>query len=745
MNTEQGDVYGLVTAIVNIEPGGAAAVAKRLGVTTSTVTRWMDGTSRPRAAHEGRIRSIAVKRHLVAEGAQSELQFSDPVPTSDLRPAFEHSLREMREVLHRRGSLSSRHEALDELAKLLFAHFLSLGQGQGGLCSVRPLMGKGTATALHVFVENQFRLHLPTSISHELDAQHFRLRLRASEDDLAAELISCFSTPELTSNGFTHWAEDRPDLLNDAFGHFLADSFVDEKELGQYLTPHEVVDLMVAIGLDSLGPDRVAALCDPTRVASAGVILDPSCGVGSFLSMVLRTLAPQVRADHGSDAVAPWVAEMMASALVGIDKSERMIRLALTNLALFGVPSANLHLANALSHHGSDGEITLGLGGKAQLILTNPPFGAEFDRQELRHSEFAKHVGSGERIDSELLFMERYLEWLAPGGVLVTIIPDSILTNKGAYEALRDWLGDRIELLSVVSLPKVTFGAAGTDTKTSILHVRKTANASPSTAYFAVCNDIGYEVVTRDSQRRKVRTGDGELRRIQSEIISGGPPESGRRVRFDNRSHRWDATFYCGVPEWIEQTIARHGPSAVRLRDLASLVSDRRDPRRFSDDSFNYIEISNIARDRSVSSKSVASCAAPSRARKTVKAGDILVSTVRPDRRTIGVVPSWLDNAICSTGIAVLRCHDGFDPQVVAAILQSDVANAQILRHNVGIAYPAIDEECLPDIVLPASINEIAGLSQHGKNLRRVSDQLQSVQNALDTGVERAITNWQRK
>ncbi len=48
------------------------------------------------------------------------------------------------------------------------------------------------------------------------------------------------------------------DLLNDTFGQFLTDSFTDEKELGQYLTPPEVVRFMVELGLQSLLPGTYA-------------------------------------------------------------------------------------------------------------------------------------------------------------------------------------------------------------------------------------------------------------------------------------------------------------------------------------------------------------------------------------------------------------------------------------------------------------------------------------------------------
>ena len=110
-----------------------------------------------------------------------------------------------------------------------------------------------------------------------------------------------------------------------------------------------------------------------------------------------------------------------------------MIKLALTNLALFGIPSVNLHLANSLRRFRNEAEITNQLSGRVKLILTNPPFGAEFSGDDIELYKIATNWSkrSLKSVDSEVLFMERYIDWLAPNGVLVAIVPDSILTNRG--------------------------------------------------------------------------------------------------------------------------------------------------------------------------------------------------------------------------------------------------------------------------------------------------------------------------
>ena len=191
----------------------------------------------------------------------------------------------------------------------------------------------------------------------------------------------------------------------------------------------------------------------------------------------------------------------LENVVVGIDKSERMVRLALTNVAMFGFPMAKLHLANSLARNGQDGKLTESVAGKVRLILTNPPFGACFQGNDLLKYKIATSWSRRfpGRLDSEVLFLERYLDWLAPGGHLVAIVPDSILTNQGVFEDLRRGIADSVDLCSIVSLPTVTFGVAGTNTKTSVLHLRKKdrANGKARRTAFAICQDIGFTVATR--------------------------------------------------------------------------------------------------------------------------------------------------------------------------------------------------------------------------------------------------------
>ncbi|MEO6788730.1 MAG: N-6 DNA methylase [Chthoniobacteraceae bacterium] len=738
--------------LLDAHAGNPQLLAVQVGVSPASVQRWVNGETKPRPAYEAKLRKlhsdISTGSSVVRE---DEVAYRVTPHHPMITEAVDQTLRSIREILHKRAHLASRSQALDELSKLLFTHVEGLRSGSGGLSQQVFRNGSdskaGAAVLLKRHVDQTLRENLPKSLAHTVDPREFELRLRPHEDDLALELVGCFETLQRQTSSFNFSGFD---ILNEVFGKFLADSFIDEKELGQYLTPPEVVRFMVSLAVQSMSKDELQTLCDPDKCPDFGLILDPSCGVASFLAEMVHTLGERMQARlPAREKREQWLRKMLTRVVVGIDKSERMVRLALTNVAMFGLPMARLHLANSLARHGEDGKLTDSLAGKAGLILTNPPFGATFQGNDLVKyrlaTQWARKLPA--HVDSELLFIERYLDWLAPGGQLVAIVPDSILTNKAVFEDLRRAIAGSVELCSVVSLPSVTFGVAGTSTKTSILHLRKKAERSPrahATA-FAICQDIGFTVATKSNQRTKAVHGPGELPRILDEI--GSHPSKPKFVKWMEdvgNCERWDAQCHASLSAEIEQRLAQKAGEDLTVADVADLVDERADPRRWGTQQFSYIEISDIdAKTCAVYANTVETHATPSRARKMVRAGDVLVSTVRPERGAVGVVPAQLDKSICTTGLAVLRPR-GIDPLILAMLLKTDFVLAQVMRNNVGIAYPAINEACLLEVLLPIRRSELSGIEKHAKQLADADARLQVLRSSFSATIEDAGAAWRQ-
>jgi len=740
----------VLKAVIDAHAGDAQLLAVQLKASPASVQRWLSGNAKPRPAYEAKLRQIYSE---LSRNPDALHETAPPYRVTPHHPmiteAVDQTLRSIREILHKRGRLSSRGQALDELSKLLFAHLESMRAGEKGISSEnlarRQSSGKGLAASLKSFVDEAVRRGLPASLAHEVDLKDFELNLKPQEQELAQEVVDCFETLHRQTNAFNFSGLD---ILNEVFGKFLADSFIDEKELGQYLTPPEVVRFMVGLALKAIEEDTLQTLCSPKRCAEAGLILDPSCGVASFLTEMVQSLRERVVAEVGDPRLRElWLRNMLENVVVGIDKSERMVRLALTNVAMFGFPLTKLHLANSLARNGNDAKLTDSLAGKVRLILTNPPFGACFQGNDLVKYKIATDWSRRfpGRLDSEILFMERYLDWLAPGGHLIAIVPDSILTNQGVFEDLRRAIVDTVELCAVVSLPTVTFGVAGTNTKTSVLHLRKRdrANGKVRTTAFAVCQDIGFTVATRANQRTKAVHGPGDLPAILEEIAS--PPDQPKSVKWLEKAtqlDRWDAQHHASLSAEIEQRLNRKDEADLRVSDVAQLVDERADPRRWGTNQFNYIEISDIDLQTClVYSNVIDAKATPSRARKLVRAGDVLVSTVRPERGAVGVVGTHQDGSVCTTGLAVLRPTQ-INPLTLAHLLKTEFVVTQLMRNNVGIAYPAINESCLLDVLLPIRREDLPRLESQAKEIAAAEERLFHIRRQFSETLSDAGAGW---
>lgn len=696
----------MVSHLIELNGGSAALAARQLGSSIASLSRYLSGETKPRRLVEERLRALVSGPADLLE----PLNAPEPGRLDQLEHAIAETLNALREEFHRSATTSKRQDVLDLVAVLVFAHVTSVDAGGPGISTYLADTNNSAAEGLNDFIRATLKQRLADFNGHSVNLDRFFVPLTPADEGFAKALLAIFTKD--TAFRSLHEA-GRNDLVNEVFSRFMSASFVDEKEMGQYLTPPEIVRFMVEVGVHLLDPVARAELMNPINSGKT-VILDPSCGVGSFLAEAVRHLHERMRRVHPSVA-SSWLDDFTARRVVGIDKSERMLRLGCVNLGLFGATGTRLYLANSLARDGGDAEITVPLEGQVQLILTNPPFGATYGGKEVAAFAMAQNRS---RVDSEILFLERYVDWIAPGGVIVTIVPDSILVNRGAFAQLRALLLKCCQVEAVFSLPSMTFAAAGTSTKTSVLVLRRRQGKAAHRTFFGVAREVGFDVVTRSGQRRRVHHARSDLAELLAAFKGERDSHLTRWAALSFGAERWDAGFHA-APEPIGQTVA-HGGSPLRVSDVAELVDLRQDPRRRKEADFAYIEISDIdGRTGFVGHKRLPVDEAPSRARKIVREGDVLVSTVRPERGTVGVVPQNLDGAVCSTGFAILRCREGMHPLALAWLIKSEDVRRQMVKHNIGIAYPAIAEETCLSLVLPVSRDGIDHLNQSAAQLAR--------------------------
>lgn len=170
----------------------------------------------------------------------------------------------------------------------------------------------------------------------------------------------------------------------------------------------------------------------------------------------------------------------------------------------------------------------------------------------------------------------------------------------------------------------------------------------------------------------------------------------------------------------------RVAPKEVPIGDVVVKATSWNPVRDAANDDITYIDLSAIDNvTKAVSGfQSLAGRDAPSRARQLVRAGDILVSTVRPNLNGVARVPHELDGATASTGFCVLRPRSGkIDPSFLFHWVQSPNFVDDMVRKATGASYPAVSDKIIfqSEIPLPPIEEQkrIAAILDQADELRR--------------------------
>lgn len=255
---------------------------------------------------------------------------------------------------------------------------------------------------------------------------------------------------------------------------------------GQYFTPRGAIRLVVQI----LAPEEHHR------------VLDSSCGTGGFLVEVLNYLNKEFHkekkvkvGDENTEeflSIRDRLANYAANNLFGADFDPFLVRAAQMNVMMAGNSLGHLYHMNSLEFPAGHlpgikparEDIPL---GSVDLIMTNPPFGADIPVTEktiLEQYELARRwerQGEGfvmtqaikPAVSPEILFIERCVQWLKPGGRVGIVLPDGILGNPGD-EYIRYWILRHCWVLASIDLPVESFIVeANVNILTSLLFLKK--------------------------------------------------------------------------------------------------------------------------------------------------------------------------------------------------------------------------------------------------------------------------------
>ncbi|ODT14897.1 MAG: SAM-dependent methyltransferase [Kaistia sp. SCN 65-12] len=307
----------------------------------------------------------------------------------------------------------------------------------------------------------------------------------------------------LTSNiDQLDWFSAREEGLGNLYEGLLEKNATEKKSgAGQYFTPRSLIDCMVRL----------------TKPQAGEVIQDPAAGTGGFI----------VAADRYVKDATDDLFRLSASkrgfqrrrAYTGMELVPDTHRLLLMNLVLHGV-ECMINCGDALSPAG------MALR-KADLVLTNPPFGSKGSSRPLRN-DFSITSHS---TNKQLAFVEHIVRALKPGGRAAVVVPDNVLFEANKGRRLRTWLMDLCDLHTVLRLPTGIFYAP--DIKTNVLFLTRGRGDTGNTEALWV-----YDLRTNMPAFGKMRTlKDEDL--AEFERAFGGDPYGKSRRKDEGTEGRF--------------------------------------------------------------------------------------------------------------------------------------------------------------------------------------------------------------
>jgi type I restriction enzyme M protein len=264
-------------------------------------------------------------------------------------------------------------------------------------------------------------------------------------------------------------------VIDEAFEYLSVE--VGKGKKGQYFTPRHVIDMAV----NMLNPGVDEYLID-TAAGSCGFTVH---GIFHVWGNEFTASGP-----------ARWQAEYANSMVYAIDFDPRSIKIAKALNLIAGDGKTNVYRANTLDPRGWDAAIKEGLKHRLQrflgdpqrdrwnrehyryfdfdVLLTNPPFAGDIKDSRILHQYDLAKKPNGKwhnKVGRDILFIQRNLEFLKPGGRMAIVLPQGRMNNT-TDKIIRDFIADHARILAVVGLHGNTF-KPHTGTKTSVLFCQK--------------------------------------------------------------------------------------------------------------------------------------------------------------------------------------------------------------------------------------------------------------------------------
>jgi type I restriction enzyme M protein len=261
-----------------------------------------------------------------------------------------------------------------------------------------------------------------------------------------------------------NWSAAGVDIKGDAYEELLAKGAEDIKSgAGQHFTPRALI----------------AAMVDCIQPTPDDTVIDPACGTGGFL------LTAHAYAAQGAEDLTPDQREHLRDHLVsGTELVDGTARLAAMNMLLHGIGKPD---GDSLVTVGD--ALTADPGKRYSVVLANPPFGRKSsvtmigaDGRESRDDlEIVRDDFWVTTANKQLNFVQHIKTILDINGRAAVVLPDNVLFEGGAGEAIRRRLLKEFDVHTLLRLPTGIFYAGGV--KANVLFFdKKPASETPWTS-----------------------------------------------------------------------------------------------------------------------------------------------------------------------------------------------------------------------------------------------------------------------
>lgn len=275
------------------------------------------------------------------------------------------------------------------------------------------------------------------------------------------------------------------DVVDEAFEYLMSKSSKGEK--GQYFTPRYVIDMCVKM----LNPKEDETMIDPAA-GSSGFPVHTIFHV--WKQMQLNARKPVNHLFTATQKSADEI-KYVQNNVFAIDFDEKAVRVARTLNLIAGDGHTNVLHLNTLDYgrwktitKEETWNDTYNEGFKKlkklktaddfsqfkfDIVMANPPFAGEIKEGQIlsRYELGTKNEKSQKSVSRDILFIERNLNLLKPGGRMAIVLPQGRFNNS-SDRFIRDFISERCRILAVVGLHCNTF-KPHTGTKTSVLFVQK--------------------------------------------------------------------------------------------------------------------------------------------------------------------------------------------------------------------------------------------------------------------------------